>query len=432
MLAPVESRVRALVQQRLTRGRVEVQLSRRGHGAAGARSRARRSAARAARAAFDAARARGLVAGELTASDVLRIPQVLEIRPRARIRPRRRRRRASPALVEGCRRRRARRARRDARTEGRFIEADLDARLRRSLAASSTTLERLAREGQAASRGAAARAARRSARRPAGRPGALSRRRSCGSSRGRTSTRRSSGCAATSSTGAALADGPGAVRPQARLPGAGDESRDQHDRLEGGRRARDRGGDRRQGRARADAGAGPECRVRPGRARGSAVRRLGALRHGQNDGRRAAGRARRPNLRQSRSYTSRPARPGEADGVDYNFVSRAGVRGDGPPATNSSSGPTSSATCTARPGAIPKPRSSSGRRPRAGHRRAGRPAGARQVPGRGRHLRAAAVVRGARVAAARPEQGSEPAAIARRLETARAKWPPWTSTTTSS
>ncbi len=30
-----------------------------------------------------------------------------------------------------------------------------------------------------------------------------------------------------------------------------------------------------------------------------------------------------PQLRISRSYTSRPARPGEADGVDYNFVSRA-------------------------------------------------------------------------------------------------------------
>ncbi len=29
-----------------------------------------------------------------------------------------------------------------------------------------------------------------------------------------------------------------------------------------------------------------------------------------------------PRLRMSRSYTSRAARPGEADGVDYNFVSR--------------------------------------------------------------------------------------------------------------
>ena len=29
-----------------------------------------------------------------------------------------------------------------------------------------------------------------------------------------------------------------------------------------------------------------------------------------------------PGLRMSRSYTSRPARPGEQDGVDYNFVAR--------------------------------------------------------------------------------------------------------------
>src|SRR6478735_12671040 len=29
-----------------------------------------------------------------------------------------------------------------------------------------------------------------------------------------------------------------------------------------------------------------------------------------------------PNLGKSRSYTSRPARDGEADGVDYNFISR--------------------------------------------------------------------------------------------------------------
>jgi guanylate kinase len=30
-----------------------------------------------------------------------------------------------------------------------------------------------------------------------------------------------------------------------------------------------------------------------------------------------------PGLRMSRSYTSRPARPGECDGVDYNFISRS-------------------------------------------------------------------------------------------------------------
>lgn len=30
-----------------------------------------------------------------------------------------------------------------------------------------------------------------------------------------------------------------------------------------------------------------------------------------------------PNLQRSRSYTSRPSRPGEVDGVDYNFISRS-------------------------------------------------------------------------------------------------------------
>ena len=34
-----------------------------------------------------------------------------------------------------------------------------------------------------------------------------------------------------------------------------------------------------------------------------------------------------PNLRMSRSYTSRPARAGERDGVDYNFVSRGQFEG---------------------------------------------------------------------------------------------------------
>jgi guanylate kinase len=34
-----------------------------------------------------------------------------------------------------------------------------------------------------------------------------------------------------------------------------------------------------------------------------------------------------PQLKMSRSYTSRPARPGESDGVDYNFVTRGQFEG---------------------------------------------------------------------------------------------------------
>ncbi len=37
-----------------------------------------------------------------------------------------------------------------------------------------------------------------------------------------------------------------------------------------------------------------------------------------------------PNLRMSRSYTSRPARAGEQDGVDYNFISRDRFEAHGP------------------------------------------------------------------------------------------------------
>ena len=33
-----------------------------------------------------------------------------------------------------------------------------------------------------------------------------------------------------------------------------------------------------------------------------------------------------PNLRMSRSYTSRPARANERDGLDYNFVNRATLK----------------------------------------------------------------------------------------------------------
>jgi guanylate kinase len=34
-----------------------------------------------------------------------------------------------------------------------------------------------------------------------------------------------------------------------------------------------------------------------------------------------------PNLQRSRSYTSRPVRPGESEGVDYNFISRPAFEG---------------------------------------------------------------------------------------------------------
>jgi uncharacterized protein (TIGR00255 family) len=79
-LASLESRLRALIQQRLTRGRVELMLS----------ADTTQPAAREVvldevlidriSLALEQARAKGMISGGLTASDVLRIPQALEIR----------------------------------------------------------------------------------------------------------------------------------------------------------------------------------------------------------------------------------------------------------------------------------------------------------------------------------------------------------------
>ena len=59
----------------------------------------------------------------------------------------------------------------------------------------------------------------------------------------------------------ALTDSRRALRAEARLPAAGDEPRDQHHRLKGRRHPCVGADHQRQGRTRADAGAGPECRV---------------------------------------------------------------------------------------------------------------------------------------------------------------------------
>ena len=138
-----------------------------------------------------------------------------------------------------------------------------------------------------------------------------------------------------------------------------------------------------------------------------------------------------PDLSLSRSYTSRAARPGEADGVDYNFITRerfeamiaadaflewADVFGN----LYGTAAADTRANADSRPG------------PGARDRRAGRAAGARQVPRDGRHLRAAAVLRGARAAAARPQQGQRDgdAAAAGRPRATRSRRS-WSTTTWS-
>ena len=141
-----ESRVRAIAQQRLVRGRVEISLSVEATGTPSREVELDEALLERIAARLEGARARGLVTGTLSVSDVLRLPQVLDIRSGA----------AdaaasaddSAALVDHVVS-----AAVDAlvtmrTTEGDFLAADLDARLV-TIGDFVTELERLAREGQA-------------------------------------------------------------------------------------------------------------------------------------------------------------------------------------------------------------------------------------------------------------------------------------------
>ncbi len=269
------------------------------------------------------ARSRGLVVGELTASDVLRIPQLLDIRLKNADQGT-----ATPppgvaalldaVVTEALDALVVMRA-----TEGRFIQADLDAKLA-TLGGFVDDLERIGRDGQ---QQLEARLRERLADLPPdiqGDPAAVAQEtvRFVARSDVDEEIVRMRGPRRTLARARGRAR---AVRPQARFPGPGDESRDQHDRLEGGGRPRHRDRDRRQGRARAAPGASAECRVDAaaaallfvvsapsGTGKTTVVERLVEI---------------CPNLQRSRSYTSRPARPGESDGVDYNFISRPAFEG---------------------------------------------------------------------------------------------------------
>ncbi len=145
-LGALESRIRAVLQQRLTRGRVEVSLSVETTAAPARDVVLDEGLLDRIAQALDAARARGLVTGTLSVSDVLRLPQVLDIRqkgegtaagvsePLARLVDHTIRV-AVDALV----------AMRE--TEGGFLEADISARLA-TMAGFVDELEQLAREGQ--------------------------------------------------------------------------------------------------------------------------------------------------------------------------------------------------------------------------------------------------------------------------------------------
>ena len=81
-LGEVESRVRALMQKRLARGRVELAISVQMRTPAAPTVELNADFAGALMAAIDVARERGLVAGTLTPGDLLRLPQAITIRER--------------------------------------------------------------------------------------------------------------------------------------------------------------------------------------------------------------------------------------------------------------------------------------------------------------------------------------------------------------
>ena len=144
-LASLEQRVKAVLQQSLTRGRVEATIFVERTTTPAREVLLDEGLLENLSAVIEGARTRGLVSGTLTVSDLLRVPQVLEVRSKtdlgaavseafatlveATVRD------ATAALIEMR------------ETEGRFLAADLAAKLA-AIGAFVDDLERLARAGQ--------------------------------------------------------------------------------------------------------------------------------------------------------------------------------------------------------------------------------------------------------------------------------------------
>jgi len=79
-IADMEPRLRAVVQKHLARGRVEISVSLQLRQPAAPQVELNEEFAQALAAAVQLARSRGVISGELTASDLLRLPQALSIR----------------------------------------------------------------------------------------------------------------------------------------------------------------------------------------------------------------------------------------------------------------------------------------------------------------------------------------------------------------
>jgi len=144
-LAGLEARIKSLIQQRLTRGRVEIALSCDDTTEPTREVTLNETLVSQVQAVVDAARAKGLVSGGLTASDLLRIPHALEIRlaPAAGV-PEAASAVVEAAVIEAL----------DAlvvmrETEGGFLAADLDRRVQ-TLLTFVDTVEAGAAAGQAA------------------------------------------------------------------------------------------------------------------------------------------------------------------------------------------------------------------------------------------------------------------------------------------
>jgi len=146
-LGAAEQRVRPLIQQRVSRGRVELSLSTETTGTPEREVVIDHALLEQLAVALDDARARGLVTGGLTASDLFRIPQLVDVRAR------------SAADVPGTSEVVAALVdlvvaeALDAlvvmrETEGRYLAADLEAKLT-TIAGFVDALEREARDGQA-------------------------------------------------------------------------------------------------------------------------------------------------------------------------------------------------------------------------------------------------------------------------------------------
>lgn len=144
-LGGLEGRIKALLQQRLTRGRVDVALSCDDTSEPQRVVTLNEALVVQVNAVVDSAREKGLVTGALTASDLLRIPHALDIRlaPAAAV-PETAAAVVEAAVVDAI----------DAlvvmrETEGRFLAADLDSRLQ-TLSVFVDTVEAGAAAGQAA------------------------------------------------------------------------------------------------------------------------------------------------------------------------------------------------------------------------------------------------------------------------------------------